>query len=43
MGAGEIYYWPAGHTVVVEEAVRMVEFSPDDQMSEVVAHVVGKL
>ena len=41
--AGEIYYWPAGHTVVVEEAVRMVEFSPHDQMSEVLAHVVGKL
>ena len=43
VGAGEIYYWPSGHTVVVEEAVRMVEFSPHDQMSQVVAHVVGKL
>jgi len=28
---------------VVEEAVRMVEFSPHDQMSQVLAHVVGKL
>ena len=26
-----------------EEAVRMIEFSPHDQMSEVLAHVVGKL
>lgn len=43
MGAGEMYCWPAGHTVVVEEAVEMVEFSPHDQMSEVLAHVVGKL
>jgi hypothetical protein len=43
VGAGEIYYWPSGHTVVVEEAVRMVEFSPHDQMSQVLAHVVGKL
>ena len=41
--AGEIYYWPAGHTIVVEEAVRMVEFSPHDQMSQVLAHVVGNL
>jgi len=40
---GEIYYWPSGHTVVVEEAVKMVEFSPHDQMSHVLAHVVGKL
>jgi mannose-6-phosphate isomerase-like protein (cupin superfamily) len=43
VGAGDIYYWPAGHTIVVEEAVRMVEFSPSDQMSQVLAHVVGKL
>jgi ethanolamine utilization protein EutQ (cupin superfamily) len=43
VGAGEVYYWPSGHTIVVEEAVRMVEFSPHDQMSQVLAHVVGKL
>jgi hypothetical protein len=43
VNAGEIYYWPSGHTVVVEEAIRMVEFSPHDQMSQVLAHVVGKL
>ena len=43
VGAGEIYYWPSGHTVFVEEAVRMVEFSPHDQMSQVLGHVVGKL
>ena len=43
VNAGEIYYWPAGHTVLIEEAVKMVEFSPHDQMSEVLAHVVGKL
>jgi len=28
---------------VVEDAVRMIEFSPHDQMSEVLAHVVAKL
>lgn len=43
VGAGELYYWPAGHTVVVEESVQMVEFSPHDQMSQVLAHVVGNL
>ncbi len=43
VGSGEIYYWPSGHTIVVEEAVTMVEFSPRDQMSQVLAHVVGKL
>ena len=43
VSAGENYYWPAGHTVVVEEAVRMVEWSPHEEMSQVLAHVVGKL
>ena len=43
VGAGQLYYWPSGHTVVVEEPVKMVEFSPHDQMSQVVANVVGKL
>lgn len=43
VAAGEAYYWPAGHTILVEEPVRMVEFSPHEQMSEVLAHVVGKL
>ena len=43
VNAGELYYWPAGHTIVVEDAVSMVEFSPHDQMSDVLAHVVAKL
>jgi hypothetical protein len=33
VGPSKIYYWPSGHTVAVEGAVRMVEFSPHDQMS----------
>lgn len=43
VSAGELYHWPAGHTIVIEDAVRMVEFSPHDQMSDVLAHVVAKL
>ena len=43
VGAGEVYYWPSGHTIVVKEAVRMVEFSPHDQMSQVLTHVVARL
>ena len=43
VNTGDLYYWPSGHTILVEEAVRMVEFSPHDQMSHVLTHVVGKL
>ena len=41
--SGQLYYWPSGHTILVEEPVRMVEFSPHDQMTEVVGNVVGVL
>ena len=41
--SGQLYYWPSGHTILVEEPVRMVEFSPHDEMSEVVGNVVGVL
>ncbi len=43
MGAAEIYYWPSGHTDVVEEAIGTVELSPHDQPAQGLAHVVGKL
>jgi mannose-6-phosphate isomerase-like protein (cupin superfamily) len=41
--AGQLYYWPSGHTILVEEAVRMVEFSPHEDMMEVLGNVVGNL
>lgn len=39
VNTGELYYWPSGHTIVVDEPVRMVKFGLHDQMSKVVAHV----
>lgn len=33
--AGDLYYMPSGHTLVVEEDVELVEFSPPDQYDEV--------
>ncbi len=41
--SGQLYYWPSGHTILVQEPVKMVEFSPHDQMTEVVGNVVGVL
>ena len=37
--AGEVYYWPPGHSVRFLEDTRYVEFSPTDQMMPVLAHV----
>jgi hypothetical protein len=41
--AGEVYYWPPGHTVWVDEDYAAVEFSPAKEMGEVMAHLNQKL
>lgn len=43
VNAGDLYYWPPGHTIAVEGNTRYIEFSPADQFSEVLDHVVSKL
>ncbi|HEY9216789.1 MAG TPA: hypothetical protein VIO94_01980 [Phenylobacterium sp.] len=41
--AGEVYHWPAGHTVSTTEDYRAVEFSPAAGMREVMDHLRAKL
>jgi len=41
--AGELYYWPPGHTVYIEEATKQVEFSPAREMDAVLDHVAAKI
>ena len=41
--AGELFHWPGGHTVRVEEDTAFVEFSPRRELSEVYGHIGRKL
>jgi len=41
--AGEMFYWPAGHTVWVEEDTSFVEFSPRKSLKEVYDHIGTKV
>lgn len=41
--AGNLYYWPAGHTALVEEDIEFIEFSPKHEMEKVLQHVHHKL
>jgi hypothetical protein len=41
--AGEVYYWPPGHTVWVDEDYEAVEFSPAEPMGKVIDHLNSKL
>lgn len=37
--AGDLYYWPGGHTGWTDEGVTFVEFSPADEIRPVLDHV----
>ena len=41
--AGEMFYWPAGHTVWVKEDTAFVEFSPKHELKHVYDHIGQKL
>ena len=36
---GDIFYWPKGHTAIVEEDLKFIEFSPEKELNEVLEHV----
>ncbi|MFP3943645.1 MAG: cupin domain-containing protein [Alphaproteobacteria bacterium] len=40
---GEVYYWPPGHTVWVDEDYEAVEFSPSEPMCRVIDHLKAKM
>lgn len=41
--AGDVYWWPAGHTGWTDEGVVFVEFSPATHIRPVLAHLAGQL
>jgi hypothetical protein len=42
-GAGEVYYWPSGHTGWTEQGVTFLEFSPAEQLQPVLEHLAAQL
>ena len=41
--AGELYYWPGGHTGWTDEGVTFIEFSPAEQLQPVLEHLAAQL
>jgi hypothetical protein len=41
--SGDMFYWPPGHTVWVEEDTSFVEFSPKKGLKEVYDHIGKKV
>jgi hypothetical protein len=40
---GDVYYWQSDHTGIVEENLKFVEFSPEKEFNEVLAHIAKKM
>lgn len=43
LNAGDVYYLPPGHTAIIEEDLKIVEFSPEKEFGEVMEHVGKKM
>ena len=41
--AGDVYYWPAGHTGWTDEGVTFLEFSPTAEIMPVLDHLAKQL
>jgi hypothetical protein len=41
--AGDLYYWPGGHTGWSDEGVTFIEFSPAEAIEPVLAHIGAQL
>ena len=40
---GDMFYWPPGHSVRVERAAELVLFSPQDEHTPVMDHILSKI
>ena len=41
--AGDVYYWPGGHTGRTDEGVTFLEWSPADRIRPVLEHLAAQL
>jgi hypothetical protein len=41
--AGDVYYWPGGHTGWTVDGVTFIEFSPTDEIMPVLEHLSSQL
>ena len=41
--ASDLFYWPPGHNVRVDEDAEIVMFSPQDEHSQVIDHMIEKV
>jgi hypothetical protein len=40
---GDVFYMPPGHTGIVEKDLKLLDFSPEKELDEVMAHIAKKM
>ncbi|MCX6304071.1 MAG: cupin domain-containing protein [Bacteroidetes bacterium] len=43
VNATELFYWPSGHNVRVNEDAEIIMFSPQQEHTHVINHMIGKV
>jgi hypothetical protein len=43
INSGDLFYWPPGHTVKVGKDAEVILFSPQDEHSKVIDHMLKKM
>ena len=43
VSAGDLFYWPPGHTVRADKDSEIILFSPQDEHSKVIEHIRAKM
>ncbi len=41
--AGDVFYLPPGHTAIVEKDLKLLDFSPEKELNEVMTHIAKKM
>lgn len=41
--AGDVFYLPPGHTAIVQENLKLIDFSPSKEFNEVMEHIGKKM
>ena len=41
--AGDVFYLPPGHTAIVEEDLKIIDFNPEKEFGEVMDHIGKKM
>ena len=43
LSAGDVFYMQPGHTALVKKDMKIIDFSPTEELNEVMAHIAKKM